>query len=215
MKQKHFSLAVLLTMLIGLTVGCPIANGQDINLPAPQKEMKGGELMQALQNRHSVRSYSNTKLSEQTLSNLLWAANGVNREDGRRTAPSAINAQDIEIFVGMADGVYHYMPMDNKLSKVSDGNLAKLIIGRNKFILDAPVVILLVSNQAKFSHFPGTTLAAMDAGYVSQNICLYCSAFGLATVPCAPKMDAENVQKMLGLSADYLPLIYHPVGYSK
>jgi SagB-type dehydrogenase family enzyme len=215
MRQKHFFKILLSMMLIGIAVGCPFANGQDVNLPAPQKELKGGELMQALQNRHSVRSYSNEKLSDQVLSNVLWAANGVNRADGRRTSPSAINAQDIEIYVGMADGVYHYMPADNKLAKVSDGNLAKLIMGRNKFILDAPVVLLLVSNQTKFSRFPGTSLGAMDAGYVSQNICLYCSAFGLATVPCAPKMDVENVQKMLGLSSDYIPEIYHPVGYSK
>lgn len=214
MKQKHYYLVALFTLMMGMTMTVSV-KAQDIQLPAPQKTLAGGNLMTALQNRHSVRTYSNKQLSTQTLSNLLWAANGVNRADGRRTAPSAINAQDIEMYVNLSSGVYHYAAADNKLVKVSSENLSKLIVGRNEFIYDAPVVILLLSNQAKFKRFPGTTLGTMDAGYVSQNICLYCSAFGLGTVPCAPKMDAAAVQKLLGVSADYLPLIYHPVGYPR
>lgn len=213
MKQKNFYLSFLSILLMGVMFNCSMAFAQDITLPAPQKNLEGGNLMKALQDRHSVRSYSDKKLSKQTLANLLWAANGVNREDGRRTAPSAINAQDIEIYLQMEGNVYHYMAADNKLMKVSSDNLTNLIVGRNKFVLSAPVVLLLVSNQSKFGRFPGTSFGAMDAGYVSQNICLYCSAFGLGTVPCAPKMDAAAIQKLLGLSTDYVPMIYHPVGY--
>lgn len=216
MKQKHFYGTSLFLMLVGIMMICSVANAQDIQLPVPQKDLLGGSLMQVLQNRHSVRRFDSKMLSNQTLSNLLWAANGVNRADGRRTAPSAINAQDIEMYVALnGSGVYHYEASANKLMKVSDANLRELIVGRNVFINDAPVVVLLMSNQGKFKRFPGNTLGAMDAGYVSQNIYLYCTAFGLGTVACAPKMDATAVQQMLGLSADYIPLIYHPVGYMR
>jgi SagB-type dehydrogenase family enzyme len=212
MKRKVFCsfVSVFALFLCGLFNS---ASAQDIMLPAPQKGNTNGCIMQALQNRHSVRSFSDKNISNQVLSDLLWAANGVNREDGRRTAPSAINAQDIEVYVSLKNGVYHYIATDNKLVKVTDGDLRSVIVGRNVFINNVPVVILLVSNQSKFRGRGSEKFGAMDAGYVSQNICLFCSAFGLGTVPCAPPIDAAAVQKMLNLSTDYIPLIYQPVGY--
>lgn len=193
------------------------AYGQEINLPAPQKSNEKCSLMKALQDRHSVRLYRDEALSDQMLSDLLWAANGVNRADGKRTAPSAINAQDIELYVYKKnDGVYHYVPAENKLVKVSNADIRPIIVAHNSYINMVPVVVLLMSNQTKFGGIKSARkLAAMDAGYVSQNIYLYCAANGLGTVACAPPMDEEAVQKALGLSSDYLPLIYHPVGYAE
>ena len=207
----------LLVIVLAMIAGINQAYGQEVNLPAPQKNNEQSSLIKALQDRHSVRSYTDKALSDQMLSDLLWAANGVNRTDGKRTAPSAINAQDIELYVYKKDnGVYHYVPTENKLVKVSDTDIRPIIAAHNAYINVVPVVVLLMSNQAKFSGIKSAQkLGAMDAGYVSQNIYLYCAANGLGTVACAPPMDEAAVQTALGLSADYLPLIYHPVGYEK
>jgi nitroreductase len=204
-------------MTFAFILGASHAFGQDVILPSAQKSDQPNSLTKALQERHSVRSYLDKTIPDQMLSDLLWAANGVNRSDGKRTAPSAINSQDIELYVYKKDvGVFHYAAAANKLEKVGDTDIRTIIGGRNTFINTVPYVILLVSNQAKFNGMKSAgKLGAMDAGYVSQNIYLYCAANGLATVACAPPMDAAAVQKALGLTTDYLPLIYHPIGYAK
>lgn len=190
---------------------CALVGCQSGTMEVNRAEM----LEDILMNRHSVRRYSEREVSDETLLKVLWAANGVNREDGRRTAPSAINAQDIELFVCKSDGAYHYLPKEKQLEKVSDTDIRPFIANFNKFILDKPV-ILLVSDQTKFARIQGyrtEMFGAMDAGYVSQNIALYCVAAGLATVPCAPKMEIDAVREALKLPSTMLPLIYHPIGY--
>lgn len=212
--MRKLSLLVLtLVMMAGFNGVC----AQDILLPPPQKSNQQASLMDALQNRHSTRAYSEKMVSNQLLSDLLWAANGINRADGKRTAPSAINSQDIELYVYKKDvGTYHYLPAGNKLAKVSDADIRPLIIARNAFVNIVPYVVVLVSNQAKYNGMKSAyKLGAMDAGYVSQNIYLFCSAYGLSTVACAPPMDAAAIQKVLGLPAEFMPLIYHPVGFAK
>lgn len=169
--------------------------------------------------RHSVRRYGAAVIDPDVLKAVLWAANGVNRIDGshKRTAPSAVNAQDIELYALTDDGAYHYQAIDSTLVKISDTDIRPMIAGRNDFILDQ-LTILLCSDQSKFDARFGDramTFGAMDAGYVSQNICLYCAAAGLATVPCAPPIDAEAVQSALGLPKTMMPLIYHPVGVER
>ena len=176
-------------------------------------------LEQVLNARHSVRQYEDSTITHEQLLRVMWAANGINREDGscKRTAPSAVNAQDIELYALLADGAYHYQPMDSTLVKISDNDVRPIIAGRNEFILNQ-ATILLCSDQSKFDARFGEramTLGTMDAGYVSQNVCLYCAAAGLATVPCAPPIDAAAVQKALGLSSSLIPLIYHPIGYER
>jgi len=113
------------------------------------------------------------------------------------------------------EGASHGLPKEKQLEKVSESDIRPFIANFNKFILDKPV-ILLVSDQTKFNRIQGyrtEMFGAMDAGYVSQNIALYCVAAGLATVPCAPKMDIDAVREALKLSTTMLPLIYHPIGY--
>ena len=197
---------ILVVLCICTLMGC-----QDM----PKEINRVQVLEDILQNRHSVRQYSDQPVSDEMLLKILWAANGVNREDGRRTAPSAINAQDIELYVCKGEGAYHYLPKEKQLEKVSDTDIRPFIANFNKFILDKPV-ILLVSDQTKFKRIQGyrtEMFGAMDAGYVSQNIALYCVAAGLATVPCAPKMDIDAVREALKLPSTMLPLIYHPIGY--
>jgi len=188
---------------------------ETVKLPAPEVNTASKmTLMQSLQQRHSQRAFSNKTLSDQTLSTLLWAACGYNRpEEKRLTAPSATNAQDITVFVCRADGAYRYDPAQNALIKVSSEDLRTAVAGRQAFAKDAPVSLVLVSDITKFRN-KSREYAAFDAGFVSENICLACTAMGLATVPRAT-MDKGALAKALNLVEDQLLLLNNPVGYEK
>lgn len=99
----------------------------------PAGDHQAEVLEDILQNRRSVRQYSDREVTDETLLKILWAANGVNREDGRHTAPSAINAQDIELYVCRGEGTWHYLPKERQLAKVSDTDVRPFIVGHNKY----------------------------------------------------------------------------------
>ena len=190
---------------------------QDIvKLPEPDKNVPM-TLYQALQQRKSVREYSNKDIDDMKLSQLLWAAVGINRPDGHLTAPTAVNAQDISVYVCRKDGAYLYVAKDNALKKVSDKDLRKAVAGFQSFAAEAPVCFVIVSDNDKFrgGSTNGPTISgAIDAGYVSQNIDLACEALGLATVPRA-SMEKETLKKELKLTDAQNPILNHPVGYKK
>ena len=177
---------------------------------------KGEVLADILKSRKSIRQFDTTKVvSDEVIMDILWTANGVNREDGKRTAPSAVNAQDIELYVCKESGVFHYIAKEQSLEQVSGSDIRPLFAGRNAGALRNPV-ILLVSDKSKFPPFgdePQNRFAAMDAGYVSQNIYLYCAANGLATVACAGGINPKNIQEALSLPESNVALLYHPIGY--
>ena len=173
--------------------------------------------MQALQNRHSSREFADKQVPDNVLSTVLWAACGINRpSEGKITAPSAINAQDIQVYVVRKDGAYLYKPEDNSLQKVSSKDLRSAVAGRQSFAADAPVSLVLVSNHNKFGgHSNGASrMGVVDAGYVSENICLACSALGLNTVP-RMTMDSETLKKELNLDDNYDFVINSQIGYPK
>ena len=199
------------------TTSCQNANASDTrSLPAPTKSAKM-TLMESLQQRHSVRDFSNKTVSDADLSELLWAACGINRPDTKKiTAPSAINAQDILLYVCTKDGAWLYVPDGNSLQKVSDKDLRPAVAGRQEAVAVAPVSLVLVSDRTKFGDRAkgAEVMGAIDAGYVSQNICLACTALGLATVP-RMTMDKETLAKELHLDENKTLLVNHPVGYEK
>lgn len=202
----------LLGFCLMILTSCAVA--QDIKLPQPNKNVKMS-LMDALQKRASSRSFSDRPLSLQTLSQLLWAACGVNRpEENRITAPSAINAQDIKVYVVKEDGAYLYLPQDNALRKVSDKDLRSAVAGRQEFATKAPVSLVMVSDQTKFGNRSegAKLMGSIDSGYVSENICLACVALGLVTVP-RMSMDKDILAKELGLADTDVLLLNNPVGY--
>ncbi len=161
---------------------------------------RGTSLMEALSQRKSTREFSEKELSLTDLSGLLWAANGINRpESGKRTAPSAMNKQDIKVYVCMKEGSYLYNPQKQTLVLISEED------SRQK--TDAPVMLVLVSDTKD-------NWGALDAGIVSQNISLYCSAVQLATVPRG-SMDQEALRKALKLADNQQLYLNHPVGYFK
>ena len=158
----------------------------------------------------------------QDLSDLLWAANGINRpENGKKTAPSAMNSQDVDIYVSRADGTYFYNAITNDLVLVTTEDLRPLMDGNRP--LGTPVILLLVSDMSRYKNYsPGNPdqnrhlfeVGAIDAGIVSQNISLFCAANDLGTRPRA-SMNQEALRKALNLKESQVMWLNHPVGYPK
>lgn len=188
---------------------------QDIKLNAPDLE-RGLTVMKAFDKRASATSFSSRELSLQDLSDLLWASAGVNRpESGKRTAPTAVNAQDVDVYVLMKSGTYLYDAKTHTLKGIAAGDNRKLVSDRQTNFANAPVMLVLVSEISRFrgdDNAGKLTWAAMDVGIVSQNIAIFCAGTGLVTRPRA-SMDAEGLKKLLSLSVTQYPLLNNPVGY--
>jgi nitroreductase len=191
-------------------------NAQDlksIGLLTPDKN-RGLAFMKALDVRASTREWSGQKLILQDLSDLLWAANGVNRPaDGKRTASSAMNAQDIDIYAFMEEGIYLYDAQKHLLNPLVSGDYRSL-----PGLTEAPVTLVLITDISKFR--AGTDSlkigwANIDAGIVSQNISLFCAATGLKTRPKASFPGADKIKELLKLKPSQYILLNHPVGYAK
>lgn len=209
-------LCALTMLLMGLT-GVQAEGLKPIVLNSPNKS-RGASIMKALSDRHSEREFAARQLSGQDLSDLLWAANGINRQDGKRTAASALNKQDIDIYVLMRDGAYLYDYKSHLLKPVAEGDHRPLIGGKQASVNEAPVCLLMISDISRFGQVGTPQLrerfGALDAGLVSQNISLFCSGCGLVTVPRA-SMDVKGLKRVLKLSDSQIPMINHPVGYKR
>jgi nitroreductase len=205
----------VIAMLLTLTT----LSGQKLSplkLNAPNKE-RGVSVMKALADRRSGREFSKEKLSQQDLSDLLWAANGINRPDGRRTAATARNNQDIDVYVIMEEGAYLYDAKAHELKPIVAGDHRPLIADRQVSMADAPVSLLIVSDISRFTGVEVETQkqwGALDAGIVSQNIMLFASGCGFVTVPRA-FMKKDELKKVLKLSETQIPMLNNPVGYPK
>lgn len=189
---------------------------QTTNLPKPNMQRQTLSVMAAYQQRKSVREYSAKALSDQDLSDLLWAAQGQNREDGHLTAPTAMNRQEIRLYVFTAKNVSLYDPKANILTQVADGDHRDIVASGQAFAKDAPVVLVMVADLDKFgsNNQQAQAMAAVDTGIVCENINFFCSAAGLCTVPRAT-MDSKAISSLLGLNQNQIPLINNPVGYPK
>jgi SagB-type dehydrogenase family enzyme len=153
----------------------------------------------------------------QDLSDLVWAANGVNRADGKRTAPSAMNRQEIDVYVINKDGAYLYDAANHILKGITCGDFRKAVAVSQDFVTTAPVSIVLVANLEKLgdpSNDNTRMMAAIDAGIVNQNINIFCAAVGLSTVPRATMNQAE-LKEAFKLSDTQVLMMNNPVGYPK
>jgi SagB-type dehydrogenase family enzyme len=189
-------------------------NLADITLPAPRTE-GGKPLMQALRERYSSREFGEKKLAPQTLSDLLWAAFGINRPDGKRTAPSTRNWQEIEVFAVTQDGAYLYDAKSNTLKQVAAGDLRK-VAGAQKFVESAPLNLVYVADFAKMkgSEEDLTLYSGADVGFISQNVYLFCASEGLATV-VRGWLNKEECAKALRLTGKKKVVLAQTVGYPK
>jgi len=201
---------ITLTTLLITSMGMYSQELQEIKLNTPDKS-RGTSVMKALSDRRSERTYDTKEISLQDLSDLLWATVGVNRPDGKRTAPTAVNAQEIDIYVVRQDGAYLYDAIAHSLKPVAKGDFRKAVAGGQDFVNAAPLSLVIVANLEKMGD---SHIAAIDAGIAGQNINIFCSAVGLSTVPRA-SWDKGELEKALKLSDKQRIFLNNPIGYPK
>lgn len=219
--MKKFLLILMATVTL-------VANAQDMKLPAPQttvvKKQPNMTVVEALMTRHSVRKYTEQKLSNQMISNVCWAAIGVQRDKDHRTNPTARNFQEIRLFVLTEAAAYEYIAEDNNLRFIMEGDFRKLMASNGEgsnfsqdFVMEAPVSLVLVYDLDLFKggdEEHARLMSLVDAGIACQNINLYCQSVGLATVPRAT-MDIEQLREVLQLNDRQFPILNNPIGFEK
>jgi SagB-type dehydrogenase family enzyme len=217
MKSRFLQTTAMLFTL-GLIIPL-ITYAQDlspIRLLKPQIE-GGRPLMQVLHDRQTSRAFSSEKLPLQVLSNLLWAAFGINRPDsGKRTAPSAVNWQEMDLYVVLSEGVYLYDAKNHLLQPVSQGDIRGMT-GRQSFVREAPVNLVFVADFArmgKASNEDKEFYSAADTGVIVQNVYLFCASEGLATGVRA-FIDKTALSKAMQLRPDQKITLAQSVGYPK
>lgn len=181
----------------------------------PAANTTGGlPLMQALAQRQSLREFDPAPLPPQTLSDLLWAAAGINRPElGGHTAPSAMNAQELEVYAALPTGLYRYAAPTQTLHLVNATDVRR-VTGYQDFVDTAPLDLVFVANHARMTLVPAAkrnSYASVAAGAMAQNVYLYCASAGLATVTRA-WFDRTALAQAMGLNNDQQILLTQTVG---
>jgi len=191
----------------------------------PRKEIKlvaaqtdgGLPLMKALALRKTSRSFSGKMLPDQVLSNLLWAACGINRAgEGKKTAPTALNNQEIDIYVALVEGLYLYNAKAHALTLIVAKDL-RAMTGKQGFAGDAPLNLIYVADLSKIKSMSDEDKAlysGADTGFISQNVYLFCASEGLATV-VRGYVDKEALAAAMNLGKDKKIMLAQTVGYPK
>jgi len=177
---------------------------EDIHLPEPNKTGKV-TLMQALEDRHSDREFVERDVDELTLATLLWAAYGVNREDGKRTIPTAMDKKDLAVYVFNKDGIWLYDADNNLLKQISDQNQLSLF-QKQDYMQAVPVVLVYTGSTADY--------AAMHAGSAYQNVGLFAAANGMASI-VRGFFDQEKVAEALKLPEGQRVIISQAIGWKQ
>ncbi len=185
---------------------CVQGYAEDIHLPVPQKT-GGMPLMEALNARRTQRKFSTKPLSEKQLSDLLWAACGINRDNGKRTAPSAMNRQEIDVYVALPSGLYLYVAPENRLQLVLAQDI-RAKTGKQPFVKTAPVCLIYVSDDERLKL---EFYTATDTGFISQNVYLFCASEGLSTVVLG-SVDKEALHATMKLKSTQHIILTQPVG---
>ncbi len=213
--MKTIKLLSITAMICSL---CSFADAQEqkgfsaVSLLKPEFS-SSGTLMSALAQRRSIREFKKDELSLQTVSNLLWAASGVNRPDsGKRTAPTAKNAQEIDVYVATRDGLYLYNAKAHQLDPLLDQDI-RAVVGIQGFVKDAPLSLIFVADLSRLSGSESEKMsyAWIDTGYISQNVYLFCAAENLATVAIG-WVDKEILKSTMRLKSSQHIILVQPVG---
>jgi nitroreductase len=212
------SLLFVILMIVCTTFSNPTAAQEMkvINLPTPRTE-GGMPLMEALKNRKTAREFSTGKLTDQMISNLLWAAWGINRpEQKRRTAPSSMNYQEIDVYVAKTDGLFIYNAEKNQLVQVLKADVRDKT-GVQEFVKVAPISLVYVADftrMAKQDDRAKELNAMADAAFISENVYLFCASEGLAT-GVRGWIDKDLCAKAMNLSASQHIMLAQSVGFPK
>lgn len=204
--------------LMGQLKPQPPAGDAATTLALPPPRRNGGmPLMQALLHRESQRAFAPKVLRKQTLSDLLWAAGGINRRElGGRTAPSAMNAQEVQLYVALPRGLFRYEPTAHKL-EMSVAMDVRRVTGYQDFVDSAPLDLVYVADHARMKLVPAAqreAFAFAAAGAMAQNVYLFCASAGLATVIRA-WFDRQALAQAMGLGPDQQLLLAQTVGLPK
>ena len=215
--RRDANIALLSTMVAAAMPAVAHAQARAMELPPPQTE-GGMPLMQALKARHSTRDFADRPLPPQLLSNLLWAAWGVNRPANNfRTAPSSHSTMDIDLYLAMADGVWIYDPKAHRLmAHMPDDLRAETTLGQD-FVKSAPLNIVYISDAARMgkpSDADRMLNGIADSAVIGENVYLFCASEGLATVLRA-SVPGEKLAKRLSLSPTQAIYFAQSVGYPK
>lgn len=219
MKKTGFVAFILLVMFTALPHA--IVSAQQVNSPFVIELVKPDQsreftLMQALNERKTNREMTDEELTNKQLSELLWSANGMNRPDGKRTAPSTQNRQMTDIYVVMETGIFYYNPALHNLTRTVTGD-HRSVTGTQPFVETAPVNLLFVSSLAKLNgNSPAENCdlfmwAGVEAGAMAQNVYLYGAAENLAVV-IRGSVDREALAKVMNLSEDQIIVVAQTVG---
>jgi SagB-type dehydrogenase family enzyme len=216
MFKKSFLTSVVVLVIVSFITVSWAAELLPLKLPPPNLN-SGKSLMQSLQARKSSRDFSTKKLPMEVLSNLLWAAYGINRpESGRRTAPSAVNWQEVDVYVAMADGLYLYNAKEHVLKPVIKQDIRELT-GKQTFVKDAPINLIYVADYSRMGGGNAeerNSYSAADAAFIAQNVYLYCASEGLATV-VRGSIDRDALAKAMQLRDNQKIVLSQTVGYPK
>jgi SagB-type dehydrogenase family enzyme len=219
MMMKKISLTAFCLVLSLMLIYVNVVFAEELkSIQLPKPQLDGGKLlMQALKDRKSSRDFSPEKLPLQVLSNLLWAASGVNRPElGKRTAPTAANWQEIDIYVANAEGLYLYDAKPHVLKTVLAGDI-RALTGPQPFVKEAALNLIYVADFSRIGR--GTNeekdfFSAADTGFIAQNVYLFCASEGLATVVRA-SIDKPTLAKAMKLGPDQRITLSQTVGYPK
>ena len=217
MLKKIFLSAVVICFFVSSSIAQELS---PIKLLPP--DLKSGKLlMQSLKERKTSRSFSTRKLPIEVLSNLMWAACGINRPDsGKRTAPSAVNWQEIEVYVAMEEGLYLYDGKAHSLKPVLKKDLRRnttiFIQPSRSSVAGAPLQLIYVADYSKMSVYTNDEekkfYSAADTGFIAQNVYLYCAFEGLATL-VRGLVDREALAKDMKLRDKQKITLVQAVGY--
>ena len=208
MKLATFAFAAVLLAASAALCGAE----KSIKLPPPDKT-GGKPLMQCLTDRKSELKFDSKPLPAQILSNLFYAADGISRPDGRKTVPTARNLQSQDVYAAMADGLYLYNPKTHSLDLVKQGDIREKC-GMQAIHKTAPIVLIYVGDVSKIGKNAAEKVfyAANHAGYASQNVYLYCTSAGLATVVCG-LVNKPELEKAMELPGTKRVQLTQPVAY--
>jgi len=191
-----------------------MAAGETFTLPLPLTD-GGMPLMQALLNRHSERTFSQQELPVQVLANLLWAGFGVNRpQTGGRTAPSAYDFQDVDIYLATAKGLFHY-DAGNQCLKAILSDDVRPFTGVQAFVATVPVNLVYVSDYSRMASASVEDREHWSwahSGFIAQNVYLACASEGLANVVRSTINRAQLANRM-GLNENQHIILAQSIGY--
>ncbi len=213
MKKLIFAFLAMASLSSGI-------KAQDINLPPPDR--KGGKpLMQALNERQTTRSFTEDNLTQQQLSDMLWAAWGINRPDQKkRTAPSAMNYQEIDVYAALPGGLYLYIAETHTLKMINNKDLRKTT-GTQSFVNNAALNLVYVADIGKAGKKEGIKIDDSDllmsysnAAFIAQNVYLFCASANLGCV-VRGSIPKEKLSLEMGLRSNQYIILAQTVGHAK